>query len=215
VSAISRDITERKKAEESLRQHEEQMRRVEKMNAIGRLAGGVAHDFNNLLSVVGGNAEFLLSSLEKNDPHREELGEIQKAVRRGAELTKQLLVFGQKQVSQPQPVNLNDLSAEMTKMLKRLIDANIDLSIIQDKDLRPILTDPGQMQQTILNLVLNARDAMPKGGHLIIETKNIREDKLDGEQRPTLPSGDYVRLNVTDTGTGMREQIQKHVFEPF
>ena len=123
--------------------------------------------------------------------------------------------MGRKQVSQPQLVNLNELSAEMNKMLKRLIDATIDLSIIQDKDLRPILTDPGQMQQVILNLVLNARDAMPKGGHLIIETRNIPEDRLDQEQRPTLPSGDYVRLNVTDTGTGMSEQIQKHVFEPF
>ncbi len=215
VSAISRDITERKKAEESFRKHEEQMRLAQKMDAIGRLAGGVAHDFNNLLSVVGGNAEFLLSSMEKDNPHREELEEIQKVVRRGAELTKQLLVFGQKQISQPQAVNLNELSAEMNKMLKRLIDAAIDLSIIQDKDLRPILTDPGQMQQVILNLVLNARDAMPRGGHLIIETRNIREDKLEGELKPTLPSGDYVRLNVTDTGTGMSEQIQKHVFEPF
>ncbi|HTC20873.1 MAG TPA: PAS domain S-box protein, partial [bacterium] len=154
VSSIIRDISERKRAEESLRKHEEQIRLVDKMNAIGRLAGGVAHDFNNLLSVIGGNAEFLLSTLSETDAHREEAGEIQKAVRRGAELTKQLLVFGQKQVVQPQPVNLNDLSAEMSKMLKRLIDATVDLAIIQDKDLKHILADPGQMQQIILNLVL-------------------------------------------------------------
>ncbi|HEY5038715.1 MAG TPA: PAS domain S-box protein, partial [bacterium] len=146
-----RDITEQKKAEESLKKHEDQMRLAQKMDAIGRLAGGVAHDFNNLLSVIGGNAYFVISSMEKDNPQRVELGEIQKAVRHGAELTKQLLVFGQKQVSQPRPVNLNDLSVEMNKMFKRLIDATIHLSIIQEKDLRSILVDPGQMQQVILN----------------------------------------------------------------
>ena len=215
VSAIARDITDRKKAEESLRRHEEQMRLAQKMDAIGRLAGGVAHDFNNLLSVIGGNTEFLLGSMEEKDPHREELEEIQKAVKRGAELTRQLLVFGQKQVSQPQPVNLNDLSAEMNKMLKRLIDATIDLAIIQDKDLKHILADPGQMQQIILNLVLNARDAMPKGGHLIVETKHVEAARLAEEERSGLPRGDYARLSVTDTGSGMTPEVQKHIFEPF
>ena len=215
VSAITRDISERKKAEESLKKHEEQMRLAQKMDAIGRLAGGVAHDFNNLLSVIGGNAEFLLGSLEQDNPHREELEEIQKAVRRGAELTKQLLVFGQKQVVQPQPVNLNELSTEMSKMLKRLIDAAVDLSIIQDKEIQFILADQGQMQQVILNLVLNARDAMPKGGNIIVETKHVPSKNLELEQRPTLPPGSYVRLSVTDTGTGMTPEIQKHIFEPF
>ena len=215
VSAIYRDITEKKQAEASLRRHEEQLRQVEKMNAIGRLAGGVAHDFNNLLSVIGGNAEFLLSALDEKDPKRDELTEIQKAVKRGADLAKQLLVFGQKQVSQPQAVNLNELSAEMNKMLKRLLDANVDLAIIQDGDLRPILADPGQVQQIILNLVLNARDAMPKGGHLIVETKQLRGGELEQEGRPSLPPGDYARLSVTDTGTGMTPEVQKHIFEPF
>ncbi len=215
VSSIMRDITERKMAEESLRQHEEQLRRVEKMNAIGRLAGGVAHDFNNLLSVIGGNAEFLLSSLEKDSSQREELGEIQNAVRRGAELTKQLLVFGQKQVSRPQPVNLNEISDEMRKMLKRLIDATVDLSIIQDKDLKPVLADPGQMQQIILNLALNARDAMPKGGNLILETKNVEGHQVERAEKTTLREGSFIRLSVTDTGTGMTPEVQKHIFEPF
>ncbi len=215
VSAIVRDISERKKAEDSLKKHEEKMRLVEKMNAIGRLAGGVAHDFNNLLSVIGGNSEFLLGSLERESPHRDEVEEIQKAVKRGAELTKQLLVFGQKQVVNPLPINLNDLTGEMSKMLKRLIDANVELKIIQHKEILPILADTGQIQQVILNLVLNARDAMPDGGHLILETKNIGMDALELEEKPTLPKGTYVRLNVTDTGHGMGPEIQKHIFEPF
>ncbi|MGH7740120.1 MAG: PAS domain S-box protein, partial [bacterium] len=215
VSTIARDITERKKAEESLRRHEEQMRLAQKMDAIGRLAGGVAHDFNNLLSVIGGNTEFLLSDLAPDDTRREEAEEIQKAVRRGAELTKQLLVFGQKQVSKPEPVNLNELSSEMNKMLKRLIDATINLSIIQDRELKPIRADSGQMQQIILNLVLNARDAMPEGGDLTIETKNIRAGDLADEHRASLTPGDYVRLIVVDTGSGMEPEVQKRIFEPF
>ncbi len=215
VSAIARDITDRKKAEESLRKHEEQMRLAQKMDAIGRLAGGVAHDFNNLLSVIGGNAEFLLGNLEEDSSQKEELEEIQKAVRRGAELTKQLLVFGQKQVSQPQPVHLNELSTEMNKMLKRLIDAAIDFSVIQDPALKPILADPGQMQQVILNLVLNARDAMPQGGHLILETRNVESLELDPEKGFALPPGAYVQLSVTDTGIGMDPEVQKRIFEPF
>jgi two-component system cell cycle sensor histidine kinase/response regulator CckA len=215
VSAISRDITEQKRAQESLKKHEEQMRLAQKMDAIGRLAGGVAHDFNNLLSVIGGNGDFLMGSLAEGDPHREEVEEIKKAVHRGAELTQQLLVFGKKQVSQPQAVNLNELSSEMSKMLKRLIDATIDLSIIQNKDLKLIHSDPGQIQQVILNLVLNARDAMPKGGNLIIETQNIDASEIGGHLGPAIPPGAYVRLSVTDTGTGMDAETQKHVFEPF
>ena len=215
VSSIHRDISERKKAEESLRQHEEQLRQVEKMNAIGRLAGGVAHDFNNLLSVIGGNAEFLKTSLDPNSPSQDEVLEIQKAVQRGADLAKQLLVFGQRQVSQPQPVNLNEVSADMKKMLKRLIDANVELAIIQDPAIRPILADPGQIQQIILNLVINARDAMPQGGNLILETKEVKADHLESEGRPTLPIGDFVRFAVTDTGIGMTPEVQRHIFEPF
>ncbi len=215
ISAIARDITERKKDEASIRKHEEQMRLAQKMEAVGRLASGVAHDFNNLLNVIMGNAEFLIEDRENKIIHSEEVAEIKNAVWRGADLTKQLLVFGKNQVAKPRPVNLNDLCVEMNKMLKRLVDATIKPSFIQDKHLKPILIDPGQMQQVILNLVINARDAMPRGGHLIIETKNVAAADLDREKRPTLVAGNYVRLHVTDTGTGMSAETQKHLFEPF
>jgi PAS domain S-box-containing protein len=215
ASVIIRDISQRKKAEELQKKHEEQMRLTQKMDAIGRLAGGVAHDFNNLLTVIGGNADFLMSNLKKDGPQWEELEEIKNAVRHGAALTKQLLVFGKKQVSQPQPVNLNDLSVEMNKMLKRVINETIHLSILQGLKLRSIMIDPGLMQQVILNLVLNACDAMPKGGELILETGNIPKEELELEHHPSLPAGDYVRLNVTDSGSGMDLETQKHIFEPF
>ncbi len=215
ASVIIRDISQRKKAEELQKKHEEQMRLTQKMDAIGRLAGGVAHDFNNLLTVIGGNSDFLMSNLKKDGPQWEELEEIKNAVRHGAALTKQLLVFGKKQVSQPQPVNLNDLSVEMNKMLKRVINETIHLSIIQGLKLRSIMIDPGLMQQVILNLVLNACDAMPKGGELILETGNILKEELELEHHPSLPAGDYVRLNVTDSGSGMDLETQKHIFEPF
>ncbi len=216
VSVIGRDITSRKQVLATLQKQEEQLRLSQKMDAIGRLAGGVAHDFNNLLSVIGGNVEFLLDSVPKDSPENEELNEVQKAVRQGAELTKQLLVFGKKQVSQPQALNLNEVSQDMNKMFKRLIDAQIDLSIIQGKDLKPIQADLGQIQQVLLNLVLNARDAMPRGGRLLIETKNVTEvgDLEKGFENFFAPQT-RVRLNVTDTGMGMTPEIQAHIFEPF
>ncbi|HTA76940.1 MAG TPA: response regulator [bacterium] len=216
VSVIGRDITSRKQVLATLQKQEEQLRLSQKMDAIGRLAGGVAHDFNNLLSVIGGNVEFLLDSIPKDSPENEELNEVQKAVRQGAELTKQLLVFGKKQVSQPQSLNLNEVSQDMNKMFKRLIDATIDLSIIQGKDLKPIQADLGQIQQVLLNLVLNARDAMPRGGRLLIETKNVTEvsDLEQGFENFFTPQT-RVRLNVTDTGMGMTPEIQAHIFEPF
>jgi len=215
VSVIARDITYRKQVQATLQKQEEQIRLSEKMDAIGRLAGGVAHDFNNLLSVIGGNIEFLLDNLEKDSAQKEELFEIQKAVRQGAELTKQLLVFGQKQVSQPQAVNLNEICGEMHKMFKRLIDASIELSITNNSELKSIYIDPGQIQQVILNLVLNARDAMPKGGRLIIESKNVQVGELEQVQVEETASRTYVHLSVTDTGTGMTPEVKDHIFEPF
>lgn len=215
VSAISKDITERKRSEDAFRKNEEQMRLAQKMDAVGRLAGGVAHDFNNLLSVIGGNNDFLKASLPPGDARLEEVEEIKRSVQRGAELTKQLLAFGDKQVSQSQPVNLNALSTEMSRMFKRLISAAIHFSLIQDKNLKWIQSDPGQIQQAILNLVLNARDAMPEGGNLVVETKNIELFETRQILGLQIPPGSYVCLSVTDTGTGMNEETQKHIFEPF
>ena len=215
LSTISRDITEIKLAQESMKKYEEQLKLSQKMDAIGRLAGGVAHDFNNLLSVIGGNSEFIKASLAAGDSRLEEVEEIEKAVQRGAELTRQLLAFGKKQVSQPRLINLNELSAEMSKMFKRLIDASIDFAIIHDKELNLIQSDPGQIQQVILNMVLNARDAMPKGGQLIIITKNVESSQVQEVTGLTIKPGSYVCLSVTDTGIGMDKETQKHLFEPF
>lgn len=137
----------------------------QKMEALGRLAGKMAHDFNNLLNVIEGNADFLKDFLPRNDPHQEEVEEIKKAVRWGTSLTQQLLILGQQQLFQPQRVNLNDLSSEMGGTFKQKINDSITFELIQGKNLNPIQSDPGQMQQVILNLVLNALDAMPKGGN--------------------------------------------------
>jgi two-component system, cell cycle sensor histidine kinase and response regulator CckA len=215
ISVIYRDLTKERGAQEALKKQEEQMRSAQKMDAIGRLAGGVAHDFNNLLSVIGGNAEFLMMDLSADSPQREELMEIQKAVKRGADLTRQLLVFGQKQVSQPAPLQLNEIVAEMHKMLRRLIDAQIEIVIEPEPGLWMIVADPIQIQQVILNLALNARDAMPHGGRLVLRTRNVGSSDPDLAKHPELQAGGYVKLWVTDTGVGMTPAVQKRVFEPF
>jgi PAS domain S-box-containing protein len=215
ISVIYRDLTRERADQAALKRHEEQMRLAQKMDAIGRLAGGVAHDFNNLLSVIGGNAEFLLSGLAAEDPQREELVEIQKAVKRGAELTRQLLIFGQKQVSQPAPLQLNEVVGEMNKMLRRLIDAHIEIVIEPGPGLWMIQADPTQIQQVILNLALNAKDAMPQGGRLVLRTRNVGSADRDLKNNLDLKAGDYVNLLVTDTGVGMSPEVQKRVFEPF
>ena len=215
VSAISRDITEKKNALETQKKHEEQMRLSQKLDALGRLAGGVAHDFNNLLGAIGGNSDFLKNALAPGDPHLLDVEEIEKAVKRGADLTRQLLAFGKKQISQPQLIDLNEMGSEMSLMFKRLIDASINFDLVQDKNLKSVKADPGQIQQVILNLVLNARDAMPKGGKLMLATKNIELAGALEIKGLNVPPGTYVSLSVTDTGTGMDEETQKHLFEPF
>ncbi len=211
MTTLSMDVTEQKRAEEAFKQQEEQVKLAQKMEAIGRLAGGVAHDFNNLLSVIGGNADFILESPTPLGPHREELEEIKNAVKSGADLTRQMLLLGQKQVTQAKAVQLNDHCQEMNRMLKRLIDPSIELGIDLDPDLKWTYADPAQIQQVILNLVLNARDAMPKGGSLRIQTRN-ETGPVEGSPSQT---GAWVKLSISDTGIGMNPEIQKKIFEPF
>jgi len=206
---IDRDVTERRRLEQQLLQ-------VQKMEAIGILAGGVAHDFNNLLTIVLGNADLLLMKLKKDHPFYEGIKEIRKAGIGAASLTRQLLAFSRKQVIQPEIMNLNDVLNTTTKMLKRLIGENIELQTFFDPALEPVEADSGQMEQVIINLSVNARDAMPAGGKLTVETKNLflNEDFFKS-QGVKGEAGPYVMMRVSDTGSGMEEEILSHVFEPF
>jgi two-component system cell cycle sensor histidine kinase/response regulator CckA len=207
--SIGVDITERKHLEEQLRQ-------AQKMEAVGRLAGGIAHDFNNLLTVITGFSEILLyRHLDDGDPLRQPIEEIQKAGQRAASLTRQLMAFSRRQVLQLKVLNLNATVADMDKMLQRLISEDIDLVTVLDPELGPVKADPGQIEQVVVNLVVNARDAMPQGGQLTIETANVELDEAYAHQHVSVQSGPYVMLAVSDTGIGMDEEIQSHIFEPF
>jgi len=207
TQGILRDITERKRLEDQLRQ-------AQKMEAIGQLAGGVAHDFNNILTVINGYSEILL---RQNLPKQtlDTLQQIYKAGQRAAGLTNQLLAFSRKQVVQPKILNLNLVITEQGKMLSRLLGEDIEISIHLQSDAGEIKIDPGQLEQIILNLAINARDAMPGGGRLIIETANIYFKEDDLFNRSEMRAGLYVMMHIHDTGVGMSRDIQKHIFEPF
>jgi signal transduction histidine kinase/CheY-like chemotaxis protein len=202
---LRQEIAERKRAEDSLRQ-------AQKMEAIGRLAGGIAHDFNNLLSIISGYAYLLRESLSGNPALLEKVDAIAKAGDRASSMTRQLLAFSRRQVTQPKLLNLNDVLSDMARLLQRLLREDIELTISTHPDLRLIKADPGQIEQVIMNLVINARDAMPSGGKLALETENVtlNQDTYSG----TDPSS-YVRLTVRDTGSGMDADTKAHVFEPF
>lgn len=202
------NITERKALEEQLRQSQ-------KMEAIGRLAGGIAHDFNNLLTAINGYSELTLMELYAESPLRSNLEQIKKAGDRAASLTRQLLAFSRKQVLQPRILDLKLLISELEKMLIRLIGEDIYLQTILDPKLGSIKADPGQIEQVVMNLVVNARDAMPQGGKLTIEAVNTYLDETFVEQHMTATATAYVRLTVRDTGIGMDEQTQERIFEPF
>ena len=208
VLELGIDITERKALEAQLLQ-------AQKMEAVGRLAGGVAHDFNNLLMAIMGYGELIRSSLMEDDPLYKYSDDILKASERAASLTQQLLAFSRRQVMQPQVLNLNRVAADLEKMLRRLIGEHIDLEIMAGADLGAVKADPGQINQIIMNLAINARDAMPTGGRLILATGNI--DFTDSHQcySAAAPPGRYVRLSVTDTGSGMNAATLNHLFEPF
>lgn len=210
--ALQQEIAERRTAEESLRAVEEQLRQAQKMEAIGRLAGGVAHDFNNLMTAVIGYGNLLRESLPEGDPRRDDVEQILRAGRHATDLTHQLLAFSRKQVLKPEALDLNRLVAEMDRMLRRLIGETIELRTDLGTAVDPVLVDPGQIHQVVMNLVLNARDAMPAGGQLVVQTRNV---EVAEAQVPDLPPGGYVRLTVADTGVGMEDQVMAHIFEPF
>lgn len=207
---------ERTKAVKALHQTEAQLRQSQKMEAVGRLAGGVAHDFNNLLTVIRGYSELVLSRLSAGDPSKRELEEVKKAADRAASLTGQLLAFSRRQFVATKIVDLNALVANMDGMLRRLLGEDIvELCSELDPDLGAIKADPGQIEQIIMNLAVNARDAMPTGGRLTVETRNVSIRKKTFRDMLVLEKGNYVLLAVKDTGHGMDEETQSHIFEPF
>jgi len=194
---------------------EEQLRQSQKMEAVGQLAGGIAHDFNNLLTAILGSTQLLLQATPPDDPRHEDAVEIKNAGVRAAELTRQLLAFSRRQVLAPKVLGLNAVVAYMQKMLRRLLGEDIELSVTLAPEAGSVNADPGQLEQVLLNLAVNARDAMPTGGRLNIETIRVTSASELAERRHRLPPGDYACLAVTDTGSGMDEATQAHLFEPF
>jgi two-component system, cell cycle sensor histidine kinase and response regulator CckA len=208
VCGISTDLTELKRAEE-------QLRHVQKMDAIGRLAGGIAHDFNNLLTVINGYSGLLLDELDANDSARASVAEILDAGERASSLTRQILAYSRKQVLEPNIWDLNTIVSEMTSMIRRLVgeDVSFVTSLLHDQGL--VLVDRGQVEQIILNLVVNARDAMPNGGKLTIETAALVLDEEYVSSHLEVTPGPHVMLAVTDTGEGMSHDVAARIFEPF
>ncbi|HEX2166116.1 MAG TPA: PAS domain S-box protein, partial [Longimicrobiales bacterium] len=210
----ARDVTERHESERALRQSEELLVRAQKMDAIGRLAGGVAHDFNNLLTAIQGHADLLLSDIDKEAPIRPDLQEIRDAADRATSLTRQLLAFSRRQVLQPRVLDANGVVTDMERMLRRLIGENIVLETQLSDDAGCVRADPTQLEQVVLNLVVNARDAMPDGGSVVVESERRTFDR--GDELPAeLPAGEYVMITVRDTGGGMPDAVAARAFEPF
>jgi len=206
--AVNRDVTRETNLENQLRQ-------AQKMEIVGRLAGGIAHDFNNLLLAILGYSEIALKALPRNDPIRNDIEQIFTAGERATALTRQLLAFSRKQVLQPKVMDINDLVSNLSKMLRRLISENIMLTTTFDPSLGRVKADPGQIEQVITNLVVNARDAMPDGGTLTIRTANAELDEEYAALHEDVTPGRYVQLALSDTGTGMGREIKAHLFEPF
>jgi signal transduction histidine kinase len=206
---------ERKRAEEALRQSEKQLRQAQKMEAVGRLAGGLAHDFNNLLTVIMGHCQVLLNEMRPDHPLKSKIEEMQKAGDRAASLIRQLLTFSRKQPAEPKVLSLNPVINNLETILRRLIGEDIELVLKVGQENLRVKADPAQLEQIVMNLIVNARDAMPKGGKLTIETASANLGRTPVYHLNPCPPGDYVRLSVSDTGCGMPPEVQAHVFEPF
>jgi PAS domain S-box-containing protein len=207
-TVVVRDVSERRRLEAQLHQ-------AQRMEGIGVLAGGVAHDFNNLLTVINGYTDMVLDEIPPDAPWREMLGEIRQAGERAAALTRQLLAFGRKQVLAPQVIDLNVLVRETERLLRRLIGADIDLASSLAPDAGRVKVDPGQFEQVLMNLAINSRDAMPAGGHLTIETRNVQLSAADVGGLADVRPGPFVMLAVSDSGVGMTEAVKARIFEPF
>src|SRR3989454_581003 len=208
ILGIGRDVTERVQLEQQLRQGQE-------MEAVGRLAGGIAHDFNNILTAITGYADLLLEDLAATDPRRQDADEIHKAADRAAGLTRQLLAFSRQQVLQPTVLEVNKLVSDLEKMLRRLLGEDVELSTRLAPTTGRVKADPGQLEQVVMNLAVNARDAMPNGGKLTLETANVDLDEAYAADHYPARAGPFVMLAVSDTGIGMSEETQVHMFEPF
>ena len=213
VEGFIYDISDRKKAEEALFQSEERLQQAQKMEAVGRLAGGIAHDFNNLLTVINGYADLLAEKV--GNGVRNDVEEIQRAAHRAAALTSQLLAFSRKQILKRRVIRLGPLTFAMREMLQRLIGEDINLTIRSSEDEWLVLADPGRIEQVVMNLAVNARDAMPEGGKLTIETSNRTLDNEYAFEHPGVSAGEYVQIAVSDTGYGMGKEVLSHLFEPF
>jgi CheY-like chemotaxis protein len=194
---------------------QEQLRQSQKIEAVGQLAGGIAHDFNNLLTVIKGYSQLSLLDLKESDPLWENIQEIQKATQRATDLTRQLLAFSRRQILDLKVLDLNTLLQDLNKMLHRILGEDIELTTLLAKDLGRVKIDPGQIEQVVMNLAVNARDAMPMGGKLTIETANVELDEEYARAHIGVTPGRYVRLSVSDTGFGMSKEVKEKVFEPF
>jgi signal transduction histidine kinase len=215
ASELVVETADRKLAEQALVESEKRSQHSQKMEAVGTLAGGIAHDFNNLLTAIIGNAQLALARLRPEDWLYDRVIEIENSGKRAAELTRQLLIFSRRERLEPRMLDLNDTIGPFTNILRRIIGEDIELRFKSAADLCTVLADPGQMEQVLMNLAANARDAMPGGGDLIIETQNVTIDEIYRLTHPNARPGKYVQIGVTDTGAGMDPETRRHIFEPF